>query len=197
MPSPDHGLGGRTPLLAPDDLDDAQKRTYATIDETMVPWAETSGFRAKLADGRLIGPFNPILLSPAMGDAFLALQQAETKNTTLSERVRQVVILTVGAVWGADYERYAHAAVSRRLGFPSSTIEALSRGEPDAALKPEELTAQRFALALTREHRVDDATFKDAQAAFDDRGVVEIVILAGCYDLVSSLLNAFEIPVPE
>ena len=67
----------------------------------------------------------------------------------------------------------------------------------DAALKPEELTAQRFALALTREHRVDDATFKDAQAAFDDRGVVEIVILAGCYDLVSSLLNAFEIPVPE
>ncbi len=197
MSNAEHGLGGRTPLLAPDDLDDEQKKAYATIDEKMVPWAEKSGFKAKLPDGRLIGPFNPILLSPIMGDAFLALQEVEGKSTTLSNRVRQVVILTVGAVWQAEYELYAHAAVAKGLGFSSSAIEALSKGQPDDALKPEELTAQRFALALTEKHRVDAKTFNDARAAFGDRGIVEIVILAGCYHLVSSLLNAFEVPTPD
>ena len=197
MSSADHGLGGRTPLLAPGELDDEQKRVYATIDEKMVPWAENSGFKAKLSDGKLIGPFNPILLSPTMGNVFLALQEAESKSTTLSERVREVIILTVGAVWQAEYELYAHAAVARGLGFSSSTIDALSKGRPDEALRPEEQTAQRFALKLTKQHSVDSETFEEARAVFKDRGIVEIVILAGCYDLVSSLLNAFEIPVPE
>ena len=196
MSNAEHQLGGRTPLLAPDALDDEQKKTYAIIDKTMVRWAETSGFKARLADGRLIGPFNPLLLSPTMGAAFLALQEAEGKTTTLAERVRQVVILTVGSVWKADYELYAHAAVAKGLGLSSSTIEALSRGDADEALKPEERIAQRFALKLTKEHKVDGETFQQARSVFQDRGVAEIVILAACYDLVSSLLNAFEIPVP-
>ena len=85
----------------------------------------------------------------------------------------------------------------RVWAFPSSTIDALSKGRPDEALRPEERTAQRFTLKLTKQHSVDSETFEEARAVFKDRGIVEIVILAGCYDLVSSLLNAFEIPVPE
>ena len=34
--------------------------------------------------------------------------------TSLDERVRQVIVLTVGAIWHADYELYAHAAVARK-----------------------------------------------------------------------------------
>ena len=106
------------------------------------------------------------------------------------------MILTVGSVWGAAYELYAHAAVAKGLGLSSETIAALSRGDPDGALEPEERVAQRFTLGLTKEHKVDDETFQAAQAAFTDRGIAEIAMLAGCYHLVSSLLNAFAVPVP-
>ena len=110
-------LGGRLKLLAPSELSPDQKRTYDVIDTEMVPWAESAGFQSKTDDGRLIGPFNSVLYSPKISAAFLALQAAEQKNTTLDDRVRQVVILTVGAVWGCDYERYAHAAVARKAGI--------------------------------------------------------------------------------
>ena len=196
MLNADDDLGGRTPLLAPVALDDEQKKTYALINEKMVPWAEQSGFKAKLPDGRLIGPFNTILLSPAIGAAFLALQAAEGKSTTLSERVRQVVILSVGSVLKAEYELYAHAAVAKRVGFSDATVDALSQGAPDDALEPEERTAQLFALKLAAEHKVDKETFETARATFKDRGVAEIVFLAGCYNLISSLLNAFKVPAP-
>ena len=190
-------LGGRTALLAPDALTAQQRAVYDTINTDMVPWAEKAGFQAKLLDGRLIGPFNTILLSPEMAQAFLNLQDVEGKTSSLSQRVRQVVILTVGAVWRCDYERYAHAAVARKAGLSPAAIEALVEGETPADLSDEEDVARRFAMAITAEHKVDDILFEEARSAFQDRGVVDLIILAGCYDLISSLLNAFQVPEPQ
>jgi 4-carboxymuconolactone decarboxylase len=61
-----------------------------------VPWANGAGFQSTTGDGRLIGPFNPFLLNPAVASKLLNLQFAEQSQTSLSERVRQVVILAVG-----------------------------------------------------------------------------------------------------
>ena len=190
-------LGGRTALLAPGALTAQQRAVYDTITTDMVPWAEKAGFQAKLPDGRLIGPFNTILLSPEMAQAFLNLQAVEGKSSSLSQRVRQVVILTVGAVWRCDYERYAHAAVAREAGLSPAAIEALVEGETPVDLSDEEDVARRFTLAITAEHKVDDTLFEEARSAFQDRGIVDLIILAGCYDLISSLLNAFQVPRPQ
>ena len=192
----DH-LGGRTALLRPDALTAPQRRLYDYIDTRMVPWADKSGFQARLPDGRLIGPFNPVLLSPEIGQAFLELQGVEGRTTSLSPRVREVVILTVGAVWRCDYERYAHAAVAKAAGLPPGAIAALVAGEATEELDEDEATARRLTQALTADRTVDDALFAEARARFGDRGIVDLVMLAGCYDVISSLLNAFRVPVPE
>ena len=142
MPIPPHGLGGRLPLLDPRGLTAAQKRTYDTISSTMVPWAQSSGFKAANDDGTLVGPFNSILWSPEITDAFLALQEAEQEHTALTDRVRQVVILAVGAVWQCDYERYAHGAVARKAGLPEDAIRALASGAPAPGLSDEEQLAR-------------------------------------------------------
>ena len=197
MPDDPRGLGGRIALFDPEALTEQQRRVYEIIDKQMVPWADKAGFNAKLPDGRLVGPFNTILLSPEMAEAFLTLQAVEGKNSSLSQRVRQVVILTVGSVWKSDYERYAHAAVAREAGLSPATIEALAQGRVPDDLSREERIAQRFALKLTAAHEIDDALFADARGAFNDRGITDMIILAGCYDLVSSLLNAFKVPVPN
>ena len=197
MPEAPQGLGGRTMLLAADDLSAAQRTVYDTIVKDMVPWAEKAGFTAQLEDGRLVGPFNTVLLSPEMAQAFLALQAVEGKHTSLPERVRQVVILTVGAAWRCDYERYAHGAVARQTGFGDAAIEALNAGQASDELRPEERVAQRFTLTLARDHHVDEALFAEARTHFADRGIVDMIMLAGCYDLISMLLNAFNVPVPE
>ena len=189
-------LGGRIALFDPNALTQPQRKVYDLINQNMVPWAEKAGFKAKLPDGRLVGPFNTILLSPEMAEVFLTLQAVEGRASSLSSRVRQVVILTVGAVWRSDYERYAHSAVAREAGLSDSAIQALVKGEPASDLSQEERVAQRFTWTLTADHQVEDALFDEAKASFSDRGIADIVILAGCYNLVSSLLNAFKVPVP-
>lgn len=189
-------LGGRTPLLRPDELTGARRRTYDIMNETMVPWAEKSGFEAKLPDGRMIGPFNGFLFSPEMTQSFLDWQMVEQKHTTLTGRERQIIILATGAVWRCDYERYAHAAVARGVGLSEAAIAALRVGDPAPDLSPKEETAQRFTTRIAADHRIDKALFAETLAAFDLQGVSDIIQLAGQYMTISSLLNAFEVPAP-
>ena len=124
------------------------------------------------------------------------MQAAEQKHTTLDERVRQVVILTVGAVWGCDYEQYAHAAVARRAGLPDAAIVALERGEPAAGLSSKEQLAQRFAREITANRKVGDALYGEGYATFGPQGVVDLLFLAGCYHTIALLLNTFAVPAP-
>ena len=190
-------LGGRIPLIKPGELTPAQLSLYENIDKHQVPWAEATGFVAKVADGSLIGPFNVALQSPEIGAAFGTLQSVEAKNTTLSERVRQVVILTVGSIWKSQYELYAHKAAARKAGITEGAIDALVTGRPSERLTDEEKQAQTFAGEITRNHRVSKEMFDQTKATFGIRGIVDILFLAGCYDVVCSLLNAFEVPAPE
>jgi 4-carboxymuconolactone decarboxylase len=189
-------LGGRIPLSAPASLSPNQQSLYQAINEQAVPWAEASGFVAKLEDGSLIGPFNVALQSPEIGAAFWRLQGIEAKNTTLNERVRQVVILTVGSAWESAYELYAHRAVARKAGLSEEAVVALAKGEQVPGLTEEEKLAQSLTKQLALEHQVPQETFDQAKAMFGIRGIVDMLFLAGCYDMVCSLLNTFEVPVP-
>src|ERR1700683_5187024 len=149
-------LGGRLPLLDPAKLSETQREVYDRANATMVPWAEAARFQSKTADGRLIGPFNPVLFAPEMATCFADLQAAEARYTPLSERVRQVVILAVGAVWKADYELYAHSAVARKAGLSEAAIRSLARGGHPEDLSDEERVAQRFVRQLTAETSVEE-----------------------------------------
>ena len=195
--SPKQDLGGRIPLSDPARLTPGQQSLYKAISENAVPWAEASGFVAKLDDGRLVGPFNVVLESPELGAAFLQLQDAEQKMTSLSERVRQVVILTVVSASKAPYELYAHSAVAHTAGLTDDAIQALVKGDLAAELSNEERLAQQFTKELALEHTVSQEHFDQAKAVFGTRGIVDLVVLAGCYDIVCSLLNTFAVPSPE
>jgi 4-carboxymuconolactone decarboxylase len=193
----EHGLGGRLDLTDRATLDDAARGLFDHITATEVAWARRSGFDATTADGRLIGPFNPSQLNPHLAAAFLQLQAAEQHHTSLDERTRQVVILTVGSVWRAPYELYAHSAVARHAGLSEPVIADLVAGREPDALTEDQRTAHRLSRALSTAHRVDDALYDDAAHRFGAGGIFDITVLAGIYHTVCGILNAFAIPAPD
>jgi 4-carboxymuconolactone decarboxylase len=190
-------LGGRLPLLDPLALSAAQKDLYDRMNATFVSWSDRVHFKSKTEDGRLIGPFNPILFSPGISSSFLDLHDAEEKHTSLGERVRQVVILAVGAVWKSDYELYAHSAAGRKAGLSENAIRTLADGVVPADLSDEEKIAQRYARQFSTQHRVDAALYRSAVQAFGEQAVVDLTYLIGIYHITCGLLNSFEIPAPD
>ena len=197
MSNLEYGLGGRLPLLEPSKLQPKQRDLYGKIDSGVVPLAESAGFSSKDRQGHLIGPFNATLYSPEICGSFLALQKLEEEQTSLSKRTRQVVILTVGAVWDAPYELYAHSAVAAKVGLTVQQIDSLVSGHSPEGLSGDELTAQRFTHQLVSEHAVDGDIYGAAQEVIGDQGLVEMLVLIGCYLSVCALLKAFAIPVPK
>ncbi|MFP5068771.1 carboxymuconolactone decarboxylase family protein [Pseudonocardia nantongensis] len=195
-PADARNWGGRLPRNETLDLDDDQRAAVEALHERQVPWAERSGFVATDSDGGLLGPFNAFALRPAQGRAFQRWVGTDQRHSTLPEPVREVVILTVGAAWQADYELYAHAAAARTAGLSEEAVAALRAGSGTADLGSAERVAHRFADELARTHRVTGDTYAAADAAFGRDGVLDLVHLVGQYLAVSALLNAFEIPAP-
>jgi len=193
----DADLGGRLPLRNPAELSAAQKQIYDRLNAGMIQWAEGIPFRSTTSDGRLIGPFNPMLLCPNTTSGFLDFIESDTRSTTLDARLREVVILTVGAVWQSGYEIYAHSAVARNAGLPEHAIRELVAGGCPEELTDQEKTAHRYARQLSIEHRVDDALYRAAEQTFGSQGLMDLAYLLGWYYTVCTLLNAFEVPVPE
>lgn len=189
-------LGGRLALLLPEELDDDQRGVYDALVRTVVPEAAHGGFTARLDDGRFIGPFNAMLRTPGITTG-LGAWAAAIARSGLSEDVRQVVILTVGAAWSAAYEVDAHTAAARAAGVPDHAIGAIVRRDAPHGLSPRATAAQRLTAALVHDQAVPDDVYREATAAFGDAGVVAILCLIGQYQTISGILACFEVPVPE
>ena len=190
-------LGGRLPLYDGEALNPAQKQLYDWLMNVAVPWAEDAKFEARTETGRLIGPFNAALLTPAISSAFIELAVAEQKNTSLGKRSREVIILTVGAVWQAPYELYAHCAVARHVGLSDDAVRTLADGGLPKDLTAAEAVVHRVARALSLEHRLDEALYREAEALLGADGIMETATLTGIYHTVCAILNAFKIPAPS
>ena len=158
--------GGRLPLADPAALNPAQREIFDRMASRIVPWANDAHFQSTAEDGRLIGPFNPALLNPAIASPFLDLQFAEQVHTSLSERVREVVILAVGAAWQADYEPYAHLAVARKAGLSDDAARTLVAGGLPGDLTEDEKVALRLTRQLSTRHSVDESLYRDAEDRF-------------------------------
>ena len=102
----------RLPLIAPNELTPEQKRLYDDMRKGIS--SNFNAFKAVQEDGALMGPWNPWLHEPGIGKAIWDLTLAMTANATLSDNIRQIVILVVGARFDAAYEIYAPIAVAVR-----------------------------------------------------------------------------------
>jgi 4-carboxymuconolactone decarboxylase len=123
----------RLPLIALADLTPEQKALYDDMRKGIA--SNFNAFKAVGHDGALMGPWNPRLHEPGIGKAIWDLTLAMTANATLTDNIRQIVILVVGARFDAAYEIYAHVAVAEREGMRPNRLATLV-----ADLKPTDLS---------------------------------------------------------
>lgn len=191
----DRGLGGRLPLLRPSDLAHDAQALYANlVDRQRI---RPSPFRVTDEIGAFIGPFNACLHAPLTGGAFLAMHDAEAEASPLSARLREVVILSVGASWSAPYELYAHRAVALSVGLSAEEVTFLARGDPHPNFTDAERAIQQLVHELMRDRSVSDTTYAACERLLGRDGLVAVAFLAATYAGTSTVLAMFAVPAPE
>ena len=187
----------RTPRLAPHhpgDLDEPQRALY----EAIAGGPRAGGpFRLTDDEGRLLGPFDALLLAPDLGNAVQALGAALRFSGSLPDRARELVICAVATEWRSRYEWYAHTRVGRAVGLSDDEMEAVLAGAiPDTATAAER-SALQLARALLGPHSVSWDLYESAVSDHGASGVLEVAVLVGYYQTLAGLLEAFDVGSPE
>ena len=111
-------------------------------------------------------------------------------KSTLSPRVREMLILRIGWRCQSAYEWAAHAPAGRRAGLTNDEIRMLARSGYDG-WSPADTAIVRAADELFDEDVISDATWKALDDQFDERQLLDVLITTGGYRMVSMVLNTF------
>jgi 4-carboxymuconolactone decarboxylase len=180
----------RLPNLRHEDLDPDGQEVWESI-------VGSRGGELVNAQGGLIGPFNAFVTAPGVGRHLSTLGGRVRFKTSLDRRLSELAIITVGARWKAEFEWWAHARMARERGVGDAVIEAIGRGTEPAFEADDERVVHAVASQLTQTGTLHQDCYDAGQRLLGNQGMVELVTLCGYYTLVSFLLNAFAVPLPE
>ncbi|MGI8896646.1 MAG: carboxymuconolactone decarboxylase family protein [Casimicrobiaceae bacterium] len=142
--------------------------------------------------GRLLNLYRMLLHSPPLADGWRELMTAIRQHATLSARIRELVILHIAVINGADYEFRAHVPFALKEGITQAQIDALKAGKIEA-LSDAERAVLAYAGAMTVEVRVPDPLFDDVRRQLNAREIVELTATIAAYNMVSRFVEALQI----
>lgn len=176
--------------LTPGELSPDQQALYGAI--TGGPRAQgPQHFALTTQDGSLRGPFDLMLRSPAVGAAQQELGAAIRYRTGFTDRAREIAILLVAARWDSAFEREAHEAIARGIGFTDAEMGALRAGDVSTFAGVERAVGEAT-LHLLDGDLADDA-WDAASTALGIDGVFDLTALVGYYATLALQLRAFRV----
>ena len=194
----DAGFGGAGAVMA---TATAGNRDHPVLSTPRIPPLEqtfwTGELRALLdpdATGRPIAAvYRTFANHPALYRPRQDLSEYIRLKSTLPDRARELAILRIGFLCGSEYEWAAHAPAGRAAGLTTAEVGRIANGSngwsgTDVAIL--DAVDELFARDM-----VSDATWARLAASFDRRQLIDVLITAGGYRMVSMALNTFGVPL--
>jgi alkylhydroperoxidase family enzyme len=129
---------------------------------------------------------------------WLAFGGALLSALELDARLRELAILHVGRLSGAEYEWVQHVPIALAVGATEEEVAAIERGELDAeALGPAERAVLQFTTEVVRDVRASDEAFAAVSEHLSPREVVELLLVIGQYMLVARVAETAAIEIDE
>lgn len=136
--------------------------------------------------------FRTMVRHPKLADRFNRFGGYFLYKSTLPAREREVVILRTGWRSEAVYEFGQHTVIGRNAGMTDEEIARLATEGTDGwAEGDRDLIDLVDELCATND--VSDGTWARLTARWDEADMIELVLLAGFYRLVSGFLNALRV----
>jgi len=143
--------------------------------------------------GKLLNLYRMLLHSPPVAAGWLALLTAIRQQCVLDARYRELAIMRVAIVNGAQYEYAQHEPHALAAGLPESELADLEQWTSFDGWAPTDRAVLAYTDAMTREIKVPEATFEAVRAQFSEREIVELTATIGAYNLVSRFLEALQV----
>ena len=173
------------------------KRPNQRIDPVSEPTEEIREILATALthDGKPLNIFGVLSHHPKLMKRFNLLGGFLLNKGEVPAREREIVILRIGWNAQAEYEFGQHTVIGKECGLTDEEIAAIAGGSHEWS----EADALLLALAdeLSDDDCVSDATYAGLAAIWSEAQLIELVVTAGFYRLVSGFLNTFGVQLDD
>lgn len=150
--------------------------------------------RVKKERGKLINLYRVLLNSPPVAEQWLNFNSAIRYSTTIDAALREMIILRVSVLNGAQYQAQIHGSShALKAGLTREQIAELADWQPSTCFTPAQRAALAWTDAMTRDIEVPDSLHAELKMHFDDRAITEITVLAGAYNMHTRVGRALKI----
>jgi 4-carboxymuconolactone decarboxylase len=151
----------------------------------------------KQSSAGLGGPYGMLIKSPELLKRYLAMTEYLRQKTSLPHRLNEMAILLEARLWDAQYEWWAHEPLARKAGLSDAVIEDIRAGRRPAPMQPDEAVVYDVVTELLNKRQLSDDTFGKAKQILGEQQVVDLVAVTGFYVMVSAVVIAGRIAIPN
>ncbi len=112
-------------------------------------------------------------------------------HTDLTERVRELVIVTIGH--GVQYAATHHAGLAVQAGIPREAVDEILQGKVPANLPENERITVRYVLEFASAASASDATFAELRKHFSERAITDLTLLAAYYLAYGTMIKGLRV----
>jgi len=143
--------------------------------------------------GRMLNLYKMLLNSPPIAQGWLNLLTAVRHKSTLKGRYRELAILLVAIINGAEYERAGHVPHAKKEGVSDEQITKLDAWKTATCYDEIDRAVLAYTESMTQDVHVSDATFAAVRDHFNQREITELTATIAAYNLVSRFLEALAV----
>jgi 4-carboxymuconolactone decarboxylase len=151
----------------------------------------------KQSSAGLGGPYGMLIKSPELLKRYLLMTEYLRQKTSLPHRLNEMAILLEARLWDAQYEWWAHEPLARKAGVPDAVIEDIRAGKRPATMQPDEAVVYDVVTEILNRRQLSDDTFARAKQILGEQQVVDLVAVTGFYVMVSAVVIAGRIEIPN
>jgi 4-carboxymuconolactone decarboxylase len=143
-----------------------------------------------------VGPYTLLLHMPEMAQRLEALRTWLRDEASLSQKLQELVMISVAREMSCGFIWYAHAAAARKAGVLDDVVDGIRERRALTGLDPQEQTVVDFTRELLQHRKVSRPTFEAATAHFGQRGTMTLTNLIACYAVLAYNMNTYELEAP-
>lgn len=185
-------IRGRPPRLPPLPPEERTERQQALLNE--MGMVVVDGVHKPREDKAAL----EILIRHAeLYKAHMEVAKQYLSDCEMDIRDRELAILRIAWLSRAPFEWGSHVKIGKRNGITSEEIEQLIEGSSAPGWSKRDRAIVRAVEELHSDSMITDDTWSDLQDVYNDKKLIEIVILAGQYKTVAYYQNSLRLPPPE
>jgi 4-carboxymuconolactone decarboxylase len=136
------------------------------------------------------GPFKVYFRSPVFGLEAIRMSDYLRWGTGMEPRLVELAIIISARNSGSDYIWHAHYPAAVKGGLDPSVGADIAAGKRPTKMKADEEIIYNLLSDIYRDQKVSDASYKAALAKYGEKGITDIIGLAGYYGITAMALMA-------